>query len=224
MLPSDGSITRYIHEIEQGGERDEAARLLWERFAAGLARYALRRLRSMHVPCGAADEEDVVERAFTKVFRGIESGQLKIQGRGDLHRLLLAATAREAINRLQRGHLGDRGLDCAVTHELVGDEPPPDLSVLAVEACRDLLDLLDEKELRRIALWKLVGHTNDEIRARLGCSLAKLERKLDRIRRKWAAVAPGVLAVPGPRGPAAGAVVVGTDGTTTILRGFGGQS
>jgi DNA-directed RNA polymerase specialized sigma24 family protein len=224
MMSSDGSITGYIHEIERGGNRDEAARLLWERFANELARHAVRRLRLMHVPRAVADEEDVVERAFTKVFHGIESGQLKLQGRTDLHRLLLVATAREAINLLQRVQPGDRGLGDAVPHELVSDEQPPDLSVLALEACRDLLDLLDDKELRRIALWKLVGHTNDEIRAELGYSLAKLERKLDRIRRKWAALAPGVLAVPGPRGPSAGTAVVGTDNTTAILRNLGGRS
>jgi DNA-directed RNA polymerase specialized sigma24 family protein len=223
-MSTDGSVTQYIHDIEQGGNRDEAARRLWERFAAELARYALRRLRAMHVPRAAADEEDVVERAFTKVFRGIESGRLKLQGRDDLHRLLLAATAREAINLLQHAHRGDRGSDGAVPPELAGDEPPPDLSVMALEACRDLLDLLGEDDLRRLALWKLLGHTNDEIRARLGCSLAKVERKLNRIRGKWAALDPGGPAVPGPRGPAAGAEVAGRDGTTAILRELGGQS
>jgi DNA-directed RNA polymerase specialized sigma24 family protein len=224
MISSDGSITGYIHEIERGGNRDEAARLLWERFAAELARYAVRRLRLMHVPRAVADEEDVVERAFTKVFHGIESGQLKLQGRTDLHRLLLAATAREAINLLQRIHRSDRGLDYLVTNELVGDEQAPDLSMLALEACRDLLNLLGEKDLRRVALWKLAGHSNDEIQAHLGCSLAKLERKINRIRRTWAALAPGVPAVPGPRGPAARAAVVGTDGTTAILRNLVGHS
>ena len=75
-MSTDGSVTRCIHDVEQGDNRDEAARRLWERFAAELGRYALRRLRAMHVSCAAADEEDVAERAFTKVFRGIESGRL----------------------------------------------------------------------------------------------------------------------------------------------------
>ena len=88
----------------------------------------------------------------------------------------------------------------------------------------DLLDLLDDDLLRQIALWKLLGHTNEEIRTRLGCSHAKVERKLQRIRDKWAAAAPGRAASPGPHGPS-GPVADARDfgGTTAILDGLAGR-
>jgi DNA-directed RNA polymerase specialized sigma24 family protein len=37
-----------------------------------------------------------------------------------------------------------------------------------------------------VATWKLEGYTNDEIAARLGCVTSTVERKLARIRSKWA--------------------------------------
>src|SRR4051812_14244053 len=98
-MASIGSITRCIRNLEGGERREEVARELWDRFYGELARHALRRLRAMQAAHGIADEEDAAERAFTKVCRGIENGQLKLENRVGLRKLLLAATAREAINQ-----------------------------------------------------------------------------------------------------------------------------
>ena len=48
-----------------------------------------------------------------------------------------------------------------------------------------LLELLDEPELRQIALWKVEGYTNEEIAARLDCVPRTVERKVRRIRLLW---------------------------------------
>ena len=53
------------------------------------------------------------------------------------------------------------------------------------ENCRGLLDALDDDLLRRIAVAKLEGDTNDEIAARVGRSPPTVERKLRRIRAIW---------------------------------------
>ena len=53
-------------------------------------------------------------------------------------------------------------------------------------ACEDLLLLLDE-EMRFIALHKLMGYTQGEIAALLGCTVRKVERKTALIRQIWAA-------------------------------------
>ena len=37
-----------------------------------------------------------------------------------------------------------------------------------------------------MAMWKMEGYTNDEIAAKLGVSVATVERKLARIRATWA--------------------------------------
>lgn len=67
---------------------------LWERFFADLTVYARKRMKAMNAPLGPADEEDAASRAFTKVCRGIERGQLKLAGRVDLTKVLRSATAR----------------------------------------------------------------------------------------------------------------------------------
>jgi DNA-directed RNA polymerase specialized sigma24 family protein len=47
-----------------------------------------------------------------------------------------------------------------------------------------LLGLPDE-EIRAIAVHMLEGHTNQEIAKLMGCSLAKVERRLALIRKHW---------------------------------------
>ena len=86
-----GTITRIIRDLEGAEQprRDEAVRELWERFFADLTIYARKKLRAMNAPLGPADEEDAAARAFTKVCRGIERGQLKLASRVDLTKVLL---------------------------------------------------------------------------------------------------------------------------------------
>ena len=45
--------------------------------------------------------------------------------------------------------------------------------------------MLEEPELRQIALWKVEGYTNEEIAARLDCVPRTVERKVCRIRLLW---------------------------------------
>jgi DNA-directed RNA polymerase specialized sigma24 family protein len=67
--------------------------------------------------------------------------------------------------------------------------PTPERAAQTAEECRRLLAALGDAELRRIALWKLEGYSNEEIAARMGDgegrSLPTVERKLARIRRRW---------------------------------------
>jgi DNA-directed RNA polymerase specialized sigma24 family protein len=223
-MPLEGSITRCMRDIGNGERREEATSDLWQRFFGELTRHALRKLQAMHAARGVADEEDVAERAFTKVCRGIESGQLRLEDRIDLRKLLLSTTAREAINQFHRQRRdGDPETDESALQQVPAREMPPELLALTEEASRQLLDSLGEELLRQIALWKLIGHTNDEIARKLRCSRAKVGRKLALIRDQWAEFVPGEPAKPGPRNTHGPSVVVDGDGTTTILRGLAGQ-
>jgi len=196
-----GTITRIIRDLE-GAERlrrDDAVRELWERFFADMTVYARKRLRAMHAPLGAADEEDAAASAFMKVCRGIERGQLKLAGRVDLTKVLRSATAREVFTLLGRARAaGGRSDDYIVLGQVPDLALPPDLLLLAFDACQRLLDLLETDELRQVAVWKLVGHTNEAIAAKLSRSLATVERSLSHIRETWRRT--WVDAV--PRGPA----------------------
>src|SRR5262249_45829008 len=59
------------------------------------------------------------------------------------------------------------------------------------EQCRRLLDSLDPDGLREVALAKLEGYTNEELARRLGWSVAKVGRKLKRIRHLWERLGAG---------------------------------
>jgi len=48
-----------------------------------------------------------------------------------------------------------------------------------------LLSKLDDERLRRIAVMKLDGLTNDEIAERLQCATRTVQRKMDLIRDQW---------------------------------------
>jgi DNA-directed RNA polymerase specialized sigma24 family protein len=217
-MDSLGSITQCIRDLEAGVRRNEAAQALWDRYFGGLARYAMTRLQAMHVARAVADEQDAALWAFDKVCRGIERGQLKLGGRDDFLKLLRWSTRGEAI---KQGKV--RGADDAGIDQVPGKELPPELFLMAEEGCRRLLDLLNEEELRRIALLKLIGHTDKEIARKLGCTQATVERKLKRIRLKWAHVAPAGPPMPGPRNTSGVEVAEDIGGLTVILRQLAGQ-
>ncbi len=71
-----------------------------------------------------------------------------------------------------------------------GDEPTPELAAQLAEEYQRLMEQLGDPSLRSVAIFKLEGYTNDEIAARLGCVTSTVERKLARIRGKWAGEIP----------------------------------
>jgi DNA-directed RNA polymerase specialized sigma24 family protein len=185
-MDQPGTITRIIRELENADQlrRDAAVRELWERFFADLTTFARRRLRAMNTPVGAADEEDAACRALTKVCRGIELGQLKLANRVDLAKVLRSATTREVLTLRSRAR-DTGGRSDEVMSGIPDRSLPPDLLLLAFDACQRLLGLLETDDHRQVAVWKLAGHTNEAIAVGLGCSTATVERSLARIRDKW---------------------------------------
>jgi DNA-directed RNA polymerase specialized sigma24 family protein len=193
-----GSVSLWVEQLKAGDHA--AAQPLWERYLhllVGLARTKLPEGRRR-----AADEEDVALSAFDSFCRGAEAGRFpRLDDRDDLWRLLVTLTARKAFDqvrdehRLKRGGgavLGQSALHTAgaevepAFERFVGREPTPEAAALVADECRRLLANLKTDELRTIALWKMEGHTNQEIAAMLNCALSTVERKLQRIRVRWA--------------------------------------
>src|SRR5262249_24738306 len=67
-----------------------------------------------------------------------------------------------------------------------GDEPPTELAAQVADEYGRLMELLGDSTLQCVATWKLEGTTNDESAVGLGCVTKTVERKLARIRGKWA--------------------------------------
>lgn len=68
---------------------------------------------------------------------------------------------------------------------VVGSEPTPEFAAEMIEAVDQLFNLLDDQELRQIALMKLEGYSNEEIAVEIGRSLPTVERRLKMIRQIW---------------------------------------
>src|SRR5262249_52329179 len=139
------------------------------------------------LPRRAADEEDIALGAFDSFCRGAEKGHFpQLHDRHGLWRLLVTLTARHAAEwrqheaRQKRGGGAVRGHSAVAPppdasspgdgfDQVAGAAPDPGFEAAMAESCRRLLDLLGDDELRRIAVWKMEGHTNAEIAVKLGC-------------------------------------------------------
>jgi DNA-directed RNA polymerase specialized sigma24 family protein len=128
-------------------------------------------------------------------------GSFDLTSRDDLWKLLVTVTLRKARNaaRRHRQEVRDYRRECAqpgsresdsnhwVLELMDASEPTPDDAVALSEALERRLRALGDPVLRRIALRKLEGYTNKEIARELDdCTERTIERKLGRIRARWA--------------------------------------
>ncbi len=67
----------------------------------------------------------------------------------------------------------------------VGSEPTPEAAAVMAEEYRRLLDALADETLKKVAVWRMEGYTEDAIAARLGCARRTVARQLALIRTIW---------------------------------------
>jgi DNA-directed RNA polymerase specialized sigma24 family protein len=195
-MSSAGSVTYWIDRLKAG---DPAApQKLWEGYFQRLVNLARSRLQS--APRRAADEEDVALSAFDSFCRGAGEGRFpRLTGREDLWQLLVLLTVRKASNLVRDERRGRRGggrvynasaLEGGSDEEvvfarLIGREPDPQFAAQVADEFRRMLALLGDGTLQAVAVWKMEGHTNEEIARKLGRSCGTVERKLRLIRDIW---------------------------------------
>ncbi len=194
-MPNERSVTHWIGELQRGNR--DAAQHLWEEYFTQVVQLAERKLRGRRLR--AADEEDVALSAMHSALRKIASGQYpRLNDRNDLWRLLIVITAHKALrlvrdeSRQKRGGLrsvltdGDaaEGEEAAI-EQILSREPTPQFAAEMAEQCDRLLNSLPNDSLRRLAIWKMEGHSNEEIAAQIRCTARTVERKLNLIRSVW---------------------------------------
>jgi RNA polymerase sigma factor (sigma-70 family) len=197
-MTSAGSVTHWVRSLKSGDQA--AAQPLWERYHRQLVAMARQKLQVARRR--AADEEDVVQNAFHSFFRGVAKGRFpQLNDRDNLWRILMVITARKAIDQMAHDHAKRRGggtfqgesrispgrldWDEAAIEQVVGHEPTPEFAAQVAEQYEQLLDQLGDAKLRRIAVGKMEGLTNDEIAGQLGCARQTVTRKLETIRNIW---------------------------------------
>jgi DNA-directed RNA polymerase specialized sigma24 family protein len=139
------------------------------------------------------DEEDVALSAFDSFFRAAEAGRFpRLDDRDDLWQVLVMITLRKAADQARReGRQKRGGGQVALASEMDEDgafaaviarEPDPAFAAEMADGCRWLLEVLGDDTLRKIAVAKMEGDSNEQIAERLNVSLATVERKLRGIR------------------------------------------
>jgi DNA-directed RNA polymerase specialized sigma24 family protein len=191
-MSSEGSVTGWLGELQGGNQA--AAQQLWEHFFARMVGLARQRLRG--VVGRGVDEEDVALSAFHSFCRNAEGGKFPgLLDRDSLWRLLVVITARKAAHfvrdetRLKRG--GNRAAGAG--HDpgnwqiegLLSREPSPEFTAQFAEECNRLLEKLGDPQLAQVALWRMEGHTVEEIAVKLQAAPRTVKRKLQLIRELW---------------------------------------
>jgi DNA-directed RNA polymerase specialized sigma24 family protein len=199
-MSSTGSVTRWLTRLRTGDRA--AVQALWERYFRRMVGLAHGMLRAR--PRRVADEEDAALSAFASFCRGAEQGRFPaLRDRHSLWSLLIVITARKVRRQvvyegaLKRGgaRLAEDTSPAASApgeetplEQIVSGEPTPEFAAELADQWQHLLDSLGDEQLRRVAVWKMEGYTNDEIAALLGRSPRSVERKLRVIRGKLEAL------------------------------------
>ncbi len=195
-----GSVTQWLQDLKDGDEH--SAQFLWERYFDRLTLLARKRIGD--ITRLATDGEDVALSAFHSLCKGVGEGRFAdLADRESLWKLLVTIAVRKAQKairnefRQKRGGgsvLGESALmsreDVATgvhgLERVLDNEPTPEFAAQVAEEWHDLLNRLNDDELRKIAIWKMEGLTSNEIAQRLGKALATIERRLKLIRTVWA--------------------------------------
>ena len=197
-MSKEESVTRWLREIESGDE--DAASRLWQQYFEKLVAVARKELGS--APRRIADEEDAVLSVFRCLCDGATRGQFSnLMNRDQLWRLLVVMTTHKVIDQRRfatkqkrgAGHvrgesafrvLGETRQPRSL-EEIIAEDPTPDFLAMLAEEHQRLMDSLDDETLRKIAIWRMEGYTNEEVAQRLGLARRSVERKIQRIRQLW---------------------------------------
>jgi RNA polymerase sigma factor (sigma-70 family) len=177
--------------------RDEAARIIWERFSPRLKHLVRRHLDNRIFR--REDEHDVLQSMFASFCAGQSRGSRAPASREELWKLLVRITMCKIVNTAHR-HLADRRDIRRERGEPKGDadekrfpqwmldhvdrsQPTSEERIAAVEEIQRLLHILPE-DLRQIMVWRLEGFTNPEIACMIGRTVRSVELKLNLIRKR----------------------------------------
>jgi DNA-directed RNA polymerase specialized sigma24 family protein len=180
-MSADEDVTLWLERLKEGDRG--SVRPLLDRYLNRLVGLAAARLRGQAHLDGC--DEDVALSAFKSLCLGAENGRFpELNSRDGLWRLLAVITIRKAIE-LQRRKRHEFGSEQESLQAVLDHNPTPAELVEMSDCVERLLLKLGDDDLRRIAIWKVEGYTNEEIASRLNCVVRTVERKVHLIRLLW---------------------------------------
>lgn len=181
-MPNEESVTLWIHAVRQGDA--VAAENLWQRYFRQLMAQA--RSRMANVQRTAYDEEDAAISTFHLLCTKLQDGQYPtISDRDDLWHLMLTVLIRKICRRVKYQQAAKR-IDTQGNRDstLIEDLPAATSQEISQE-CYELVAMLKDPNLEKIALLKFEGYTNDEIASQLNRTRRTVQRMLNLIRNIW---------------------------------------
>jgi RNA polymerase sigma-70 factor (ECF subfamily) len=198
-MSSPGSLTQCIYNLQSPDHRlrDEAARVIWDRFAGRLQALVRRHLDNR--VRRREDENDVLQSMYASFCIGQMTGKATPASRDELWKLLVRIALCKVVNTAQRHTAARRDVRRErpkPTDEYEGfafprwmleyvdkSRPSPDEQFLVIDELERLLGVLSE-EHRQIVLWKVDGFKNAEIANMIGRTVRLVELKLQIIRKR----------------------------------------
>jgi RNA polymerase sigma-70 factor (ECF subfamily) len=181
-MDADSAFPEVLAGLHAGDEA--AAGAVFHRFVGRLI--ALARQRLDPLVRTRVDPEDVVQSVFRSFFRRQARGDYELESWNSLWQLLALITVRKCARKGGRafrdlGIVGTRDPQALVP--VLDREPKPDEAAVLAETIAELLRGLKEDD-REVLVLRLQEHTTGEISERLGCTERRVQRVLERVRRR----------------------------------------
>jgi DNA-directed RNA polymerase specialized sigma24 family protein len=182
-MPGQDDVTHWLKSLQAGDMA--AAQPIWERYYDQLVRLARGRLPRRPM----SDESVAAASALDSFFRAAAAGRFpNLADRHDLWRLLVFIVGQKVADQVERQTARKRGGGAVTAGDeflvaVVGREPSPEFAAALSDEFEAFMRRLADERLRRIAVWKMEGYTNEEIGALAQCSLRTVANKLLLIRR-----------------------------------------
>jgi len=186
----------------------QEAEAIWAEFFPRMLKLAKSKLGGMQLR--TFDEEDVALSAMNSFFRGKNDGRFdRLDSRDEMWRLLATITVRKVTAQRRKAMADKRGAGATRGESIFSNPANADSSMIAglgnfsddrllpdtteeiLKNCEHLLEKLDDEKLRRTAIMRLEGYSNQEISEELGCSVARTKQRLQRIRELWGELPEG---------------------------------
>lgn len=194
-MSDEHSITQFISGLLNGDSM--AANEIWNRYYSRLLSLAAHKLQNC--PRRVLDEDDVVLAAFENFFREAPENKFpKLNDRHDLWQVLAMLVDRRAKDQFRKVTAQKNGFNqvrgdsmnihsgqAPVIDAARSVEPTGEQAMEFAEQVEERLKQLDDDTHRKVALLKMAGHTNADIREKIGKSLRTVERILETIREDW---------------------------------------
>ena len=171
---------------------EAAAEAVFEQYADRLTRLAQGRLSARL--SARIDAEDIVQSAWRSFFVAVRAGRFRLEGGGDLWRLLVEVTLHKLYRQAARHQSQRRSVrrESAAGQpiEIAAYEPTPAEAAAAADELEALMEQLPERGRQALAL-RLQGYEHEEIAQQLACHERTVRRLLAEARRQMAARAGG---------------------------------